>query len=36
MERIGDAMIKDEGILEVRLSFVFFLSRLCVKSVRIN
>jgi hypothetical protein len=37
VEKIGDARIKEEGILEVRLSFAFVLSRLCVmKSVKIN
>jgi len=28
-ERMGDAKIKEEGILEARFSFPFVLSRLC-------
>jgi hypothetical protein len=30
VERMGDAMIKEEGILKVKLSFPFVLSRWCV------
>jgi hypothetical protein len=30
VERMGDAMIKEEGILKAKLSFPFVLSRWCV------
>jgi len=30
VEKMGDAMIKEEGILKVKLSFPFVLNRRCV------
>jgi hypothetical protein len=37
VEKMGDARIKEEGILKARFSFPFVLSKLCVmKSVRTN
>jgi len=37
VERMGDARIKEEGILEARFFFPFVMNRLCVmKSVKNN